>query len=570
MWNCTSCNVPFETLNEYMNHVQKLHNHDTKLIISCHICNATFKSLHSYQSHWTVAHGTADESSDDQSEDGNNNQDFDDENIPNFQVLNTNEIDDDDEVDPIVQPSDRAEHVAQQVLYMLLTLQVMHNVSEECVKYVANSLSEIFIAASDHSDLNFVASMTKKFTSSHIRTKKATEYYGYVAPITKSYEASFLYNLFTVKIAKKKEEKKIVKYVYVPFLKGLQQFLQLPEVQSDLERGQQQTGNIMQDVNDGDLCINHPQFKNPKFLKIELSSDDLNLTNPVSHRSHSIFFFYWTLLNLSREHRSKQTSKRLVAACPKWARKYDALCNTVEDFLSGIQTLSTTGLKDHILLVFKQCVLKTQRIVVNINGQDERYYGGLFMTLGDYPAQMALHGFKESTSANHCCFKCDILSECIEEDIHIDLEDITNKEYKRRCNELEFVQYDPYSYEKLSKKFGINNRSLFDRFNHFDVMVQVFYDPMHTLLEGVCQNHFNAFIENCVVNSRFSMQDLCSVINKFKWYNKNELTCKPNLNLALDGLRNQKINRKTTPDLLEKTIQYHNKEFRRLYPGKQF
>ena len=101
--------------------------------------------------------------------------------------------------------------------------------------------------------------------------------------------------------------------------------------------------DCIQDIHDGEFARNHKYFQKSTYLKIELNSDDLTITNPISHRAHSLFFFYWSLLSVSREKRSKQSAKRLIAACPKWARKYNSLYHTVHDFLMGINTLSTTG-----------------------------------------------------------------------------------------------------------------------------------------------------------------------------------------------------------------------------------
>jgi hypothetical protein len=130
----------------------------------------------------------------------------------------------------------------------------------------------------------------------------------------------------------------------VPFLSSLANYLRLPEVQADLHRAAPDYDpDCIQDTHDGIFARNHPDFQKPTYLKSELNSDDLTITNPVSHRAHSIFFFYWSLLNVSREERSRQSAKRLIAACPKWARKYNSSSYTIDDFLMGINILSTKG-----------------------------------------------------------------------------------------------------------------------------------------------------------------------------------------------------------------------------------
>jgi len=130
----------------------------------------------------------------------------------------------------------------------------------------------------------------------------------------------------------------------VPFLNSLSGYLRLPEVQADVHRViPDYDPKCIQDMHHGVFARSHLNFRNSTYLKIELNSDDLTLTNPISHRAHSMFFFYWSLLNVSREKRSKQSAKRLIAICPKWARKYNSLYHTLDDFIMGINTLSTTG-----------------------------------------------------------------------------------------------------------------------------------------------------------------------------------------------------------------------------------
>ncbi|CAM4789040.1 unnamed protein product [Rotaria magnacalcarata] len=221
--------------------------------------------------------------------------------------------------------------------------------------------------------------------------------------------------------------------------------------------------NRIGDTHDGVFAQDHPNFKKSNYLKIEINFYGLTITNPISHRAHSIFFFYWSLLNVSKEKRSKQSAKRLIAVCLKWARKYNSLCHTVYDFLIGMNTLATTG------------------ITININGAYETYYGGLFISLGDYPAQISLNGFKESVSATHFYHLCDIEHDHLEVDITHDFASITVTQYRERCIGLELIQGYSKSYENLSKRFGINCRSLFDGL--YDVTRQCPYDTIRTLLE---------------------------------------------------------------------------------------
>jgi len=75
-------------------------------------------------------------------------------------------------------------------------------------------------------------------------------------------------------------------------------------------------------------------------------------------------------------------------------------------------------------------------ITININGNDITYHGGLFISLGDYPAQMSLNGFKESVTATHFCHLCDIQHDSLEEDISHYFPKITQSIYRDRFVEI--------------------------------------------------------------------------------------------------------------------------------------
>ena len=93
----------------------------------------------------------------------------------------------------------------------------------------------------------------------------------------------------------------------------MKSYLALPEVQADLNRVlPDYDSDCIQDTYDGVFAKYHSNFSKSTYLKIELNSDDLTVTNPISHRAHSIFFFYWSLLNIAPEKRSRQAAKGLL------------------------------------------------------------------------------------------------------------------------------------------------------------------------------------------------------------------------------------------------------------------
>ncbi|CAF2769841.1 unnamed protein product [Rotaria sp. Silwood2] len=76
----------------------------------------------------------------------------------------------------------------------------------------------------------------------------------------------------------------------MPLLSSLEKYLHLPEVQADLQRATPDCNpDCIQDFRDGAFARSHPNFRNSTHLKIEINSDDLTMTNPISHHAHSMF-----------------------------------------------------------------------------------------------------------------------------------------------------------------------------------------------------------------------------------------------------------------------------------------
>ncbi|CAM4792491.1 unnamed protein product [Rotaria magnacalcarata] len=585
------CKTDFKTLSAYVKHQRDLHSHNKHMKLICS-CGGTFSTLRSLQAHWSRFHKSEalhEDIENDKAErrEATVEKDYEYEDNASQEhvgddTFNSSSTDED------LSQEEQMKMFEKRIIYMVLTLQTVYYSSEAAAEFVVSSLMELFLAVSTNKlDVKTLAVCLEKLKSSHIRKKKATEYFRYIEPISRSYRTTT-----------NKKEIKTVKYAYVPFIQSLKNYLELPEVQADLNRVlPAYDPNCIQDTYDGMFARYHSNFSSSTYLKIELNSDDLTVTNPISHRAHSIFFFYWSLLNVAREKRSRQPAKRLVAACPKWARKYGSLYHTMDDFLMGMHELSTTG------------------ITISINDTDVTYYGGLFLSLGDYPAQMSLNGFKETVSATHFCHLCDIQHNNLEADIDYDFQSITTDEYKRRCDDLDLAGDCNQSFDYLSKKYGINSRSLFDEV--YDVIRQCPFDVMHTLLEGVLPNHLNAFLDFCSTAGYFTMDQFCREVNRFP-YDESELNSKPHLDLASADLKKQNnlgmpltsmqtfylfINLPfilknllhssdfpqyqailicvdilslcfsntisiTTPDQLRSCIKKHNDLFRRLYPGK--
>ncbi|CAF1627355.1 unnamed protein product, partial [Didymodactylos carnosus] len=206
-----------------------------------------------------------------------------------------------------------------------------------------------------------------------------------------------------------------------------------------------------------------------------MSCDDLTLTNQVTNRKHKLFLFYWGLLNLGREQRSKQLWKRLLAVVPKKTMLETTIAQIMSDFINGLLTLWFEG--------------------ININDYKN--------TLDQKQTKMTL--------------------------------DI----YRQRCHDIEKFDDITQLRAKEERRimWGINARSAFERLPYFDITRQVLFDPLHVLLEEICKRMLNIFLIHCVDRRLFDLTLFCQKVRSFP-FTRLQKRSKPKLNITVSVLRN--------------------------------
>jgi len=78
----------------------------------------------------------------------------------------------------------------------------------------------------------------------------------------------------------------------------------------------QSSDTLLMDMPDGNYLSTHPFLHDhPSALLFALYTDDFELVNPIgSHRKkHKVSVFYWTLLNIPVEYRSRLSAIQLLA-----------------------------------------------------------------------------------------------------------------------------------------------------------------------------------------------------------------------------------------------------------------
>ena len=254
----------------------------------------------------------------------------------------------------------------------------------------------------------------------------------------------------------------------VPFLTQLEAVLNMPEMHSALIVKTIPENGVMGDMRDGSFVQDH-QFteEGREWVQVLMSFDDLELQNPLkSNHAHKMSMFYFTLLNIPVESRSKLTSIFTIAI----ARSMD-----VKDF--GFEP---------ILADFKEGMvkLKTDGVMMEIHGVRRLIFGNLIGAVCDHPAAGQLGGFKEGTNAWKACRTCTANQETRKEKFTTQPFRRRNMpEYLDQCASLAKTTKNR-NYTTVSRIEGVNSKSTLCSIPGFDVTRQLMQDPMHVILEG--------------------------------------------------------------------------------------
>ncbi|CAF0903708.1 unnamed protein product [Rotaria sordida] len=203
--HCSICQIDFNTLSAYVKHHRDLHSHSKKIRLICY-CGGSFSTLRSLQTHWYRFHNEKTEQRHEdiaQDEDEGDQEEFlnadNQEEVPDSEFrLDTSDGQDQDLENESINTSNGTESLSEEeqlkafekrVLYLLLTLQTVFYTSEAAIDFVTTNLTELFLAmAAKNLNLNALAVCIDQLKSSHIRKKKATEYFQYIEPVSRSYK----------------------------------------------------------------------------------------------------------------------------------------------------------------------------------------------------------------------------------------------------------------------------------------------------------------------------------------------------------------------------------------------
>jgi hypothetical protein len=440
-----------------------------------------------------------------------------------MQFYNDNTSDEDNEIDSDNEDINITEKHKWFTASYLLQLETNHKLSQNALNDVVSS-TKIYLSQSldlfksevkqhlqdEGMACNFLEHVSTPnslddFSSPHLRNKYFKEKCRLLAPAVV---------LLGRKVTRKKGKLGHVDHLgyIVPFVRNLEEFLNMPEVWNFVSNPHTRDETIMGDLCDGEFIKIHPLFKrNKSALQIIVSQDDFEIANPLgSHaKKHKIAIFYFTLGNIPPQYRSRMPAVQLLAVAKTTDMKIFGAKKLLKDFISTINLLQTGG------------------ITMDIMGEQINIEGSLVMCPCDTLASQWLGGFKESCSfAKKACRTCN--AGLIERTTIFDSSHFITRgmeEHKERCQHLDTLSKGARKY--WSKMWGINKTSPLMDITGIDLASILVHEPMHILLEGIVPYEMALLLHSLIcVEKMFSISWLNENIQNYP-YSSVDISRKP-------------------------------------------
>ena len=276
---------------------------------------------------------------------------------------------------------------------------------------------------------------------------------------------------------------------YIPVRKMLEALLNLPEMWHWFRNPLISTDGLQRDVNDGAFVKNSPLNRDPtNFLKLNFYLDEVEIQNPLrSSHKYKLCMFYYQILNIPVEFRSKLTSIFLYGMCRSKDLANQGLDKMLTNFTSTMNQLSTTGVN------------------MTVNGREQLIKGTLVFVVADVPAASMIGRFKMSSSfANKPCRRCFANQESLRE--HFLARDFrlrTLPHHKQVLDDISDPTISKQTSSMYSRLYGVTGKSPLLKIHQFDVTKQIIFDTMHLISEGVACNLLALFFHRCIIEYNF-------------------------------------------------------------------
>ena len=226
--------------------------------------------------------------------------------------------------------------------------------------------------------------------------------------------------------------------------------------------------------------------------------DDLEIANPVgvNTKKHKVAMFYWQLLNIPPQFRSKLHCIQLLGIAKTKDIKQFGFDAILQNFIQGLKELYDVG--------------------IEIFGHG-KMFGRLLHFSGDTLAMHTIGKFKEGVGfAHRICLKC-----------YASKDDIGNMLLQEQCTvrnpqkhneECEILSgaLSAEARKHWSKEYGVNGKSILMSIPGFEITESLLHDPMHIFFEGFTKYIITELLKTFISEKIFTIEELNASIERFK------------------------------------------------------
>jgi len=487
--HCSLCSFFCSKQDALLNHMIRRHQHDAGFIAHCSVsaCGLSFRNFRSFKTHVMRCH---------QIESVENVPESSDDSAPGCSDVA-------DTTDDIFCSDSVAEAA------YILALKSQHRLSQNAVRDICESTKELFRTKlsqlnppSDNCE-SIVDSMFAGLESHYKQEKFFKNHFGYVRP------CSHRMGSVTCSASGGKVVTKHRYGYFVPLKDQLHALLSMPEVQQSFECVH--TTDYIYDFCDADYLRRHPLQSTSLTLNLCLYTDDFEVVNAIGahKKKHKITAFYWTLLNIPPEYRSKLSVIQLLA-----------LARTCDIRKCGV---------DGLLQDFKSTMIELHDgITFCIDGYGVKTYKGfLVCVLADTPAAQLLGGFKEGVgSAVSPCRSCDVKRSDLP--ALLTSAECPMRDKEEHSNRVQYLaNQNKRGCRYWSKHWGVNGPSVLSDIPGFDITKCMLHDPMHVILEGIGKVELKKMLNIFVFQKKYFTIDVLNKQIQNYTFSDSELKDKP-------------------------------------------
>ena len=474
---CEMCNFNTVTIRHLNYHIVKWHRFCPNFKAKCQHCPFRTKSHNSFKTHMSRKHRQR------------NDVEFR-RGIPDVEI---NDIGNVPQIDP-------EEELKKQCGNFVLRLMSKLNLPASAVDDILSGAANLLTFAKDMVGAGRIEDYLGELRTHKRRMTYVKNNHSYVEP-----HRVFMGSEWQRRKDKKTKEIKLVKvnnYGYIsPVKDTITQFLSKRDVYNEVCSDHRSDNGLIQDFCDADYCRNNAYIQShDKCLQILFNTDSLQICNAISsHKSHKIDVFFYQIVNVRPEFRSKWKNIHVYAICKsEFVQKY-GYEDIMRDFI------------DTMLELYNGMTLQ-------INGNQEVFYGMVLAIICDTPAAAAISGCKDSSIlSKKICRSCVISNRQMQFKVKLsDLQARSHQIHVDRCLKLDTMAKDNKG--RWQSRWGITSTSPFLRLPYIDIAFSFPHDVMHCVHECALSYAMALILQRGWDQKYFTLEYLNSKLNGFPYH----------------------------------------------------